>query len=186
MVPRLCAGTRPGVRDSRSPGPAATSPPSPAALDPRRHAGWRPGRRSGPATRSTHNGASCSPAAGPGVGAQGHHGALRRHGLPGITIRPFQTMHGAPEFCEVFFDDVSCPSIGCSARRRRLGGRDGPLALRTQHRVVAPGRPPARRLHQLLTPRPTAPSIPARSVAAMDSSTHFARGPRYPISPGPR
>jgi alkylation response protein AidB-like acyl-CoA dehydrogenase len=28
---------------------------------------------------------------------------------PGITVRPIQTMHGAPEFCEVFFDDVSVP-----------------------------------------------------------------------------
>jgi len=28
---------------------------------------------------------------------------------PGITIRPIETMHGAPEFCEVFFDDVLVP-----------------------------------------------------------------------------
>jgi alkylation response protein AidB-like acyl-CoA dehydrogenase len=28
---------------------------------------------------------------------------------PGITVRPIQTMHGAPEFCEVFFDDVAVP-----------------------------------------------------------------------------
>jgi len=28
---------------------------------------------------------------------------------PGITVRPIQTMHGAPEFCEVFFDDVPVP-----------------------------------------------------------------------------
>ena len=28
---------------------------------------------------------------------------------PGITVRPIETMHGAPEFCEVFFDDVVVP-----------------------------------------------------------------------------
>jgi alkylation response protein AidB-like acyl-CoA dehydrogenase len=26
---------------------------------------------------------------------------------PGITVRPIETMHGAEEFCEVFFDDVA-------------------------------------------------------------------------------
>jgi alkylation response protein AidB-like acyl-CoA dehydrogenase len=30
--------------------------------------------------------------------------------LPGITVRPIETMHGAPEFCEVFFDDVDVPA----------------------------------------------------------------------------
>ena len=28
---------------------------------------------------------------------------------PGITVRPIETMHGAPEFSEVFFDDVVVP-----------------------------------------------------------------------------
>ena len=28
---------------------------------------------------------------------------------PGITARPIETMHGEPEFCEVFFDDVAVP-----------------------------------------------------------------------------
>ena len=28
---------------------------------------------------------------------------------PGIMVRPIETMHGAPEFCEVFFDDVLVP-----------------------------------------------------------------------------
>ncbi len=28
---------------------------------------------------------------------------------PGITVRPIETMHGALEFCEVFFDDVEVP-----------------------------------------------------------------------------
>ncbi len=30
-------------------------------------------------------------------------------GSPGITVRPIETMHGAPEFSEVFFDDVVVP-----------------------------------------------------------------------------
>ncbi len=28
---------------------------------------------------------------------------------PGVTVRPIETMHGALEFCEVFFDDVLVP-----------------------------------------------------------------------------
>ena len=28
---------------------------------------------------------------------------------PGITVRPIETIHGSPEFCEVFFDDVAVP-----------------------------------------------------------------------------
>jgi alkylation response protein AidB-like acyl-CoA dehydrogenase len=30
-------------------------------------------------------------------------------GSPGITVRPIETMHGADEFSEVFFDDVAVP-----------------------------------------------------------------------------
>ncbi len=29
---------------------------------------------------------------------------------PGIVVRPIETMHGAPEFCEVFFDEVVVPA----------------------------------------------------------------------------
>lgn len=28
---------------------------------------------------------------------------------PGVTVRPIETLHGAPEFCEVFLDDVRVP-----------------------------------------------------------------------------
>jgi len=31
-------------------------------------------------------------------------------GSAGVTVRPIQTMHGAEEFCEVFFDDVAVPA----------------------------------------------------------------------------
>ena len=37
-------------------------------------------------------------------------------GSPGIAVRPFETMHGVDEFCEVFFDDVFVPED------RMLGG----------------------------------------------------------------
>lgn len=32
------------------------------------------------------------------------------HPVPGLTIRPIETMHGKLEFCEVFFDDVEVPA----------------------------------------------------------------------------
>lgn len=38
---------------------------------------------------------------------------------PGITVRPIETMHGLPEFCEVFFDEVGVPF------ERTLGKVDG-------------------------------------------------------------
>ncbi len=38
---------------------------------------------------------------------------------PGITVRPIETMHGVPEFCEVFYDDVFVPPS------RVLGQVDG-------------------------------------------------------------
>lgn len=38
---------------------------------------------------------------------------------PGITVRPIETMHGHPEFCEVFLDDVYVPA------ERLLGEENG-------------------------------------------------------------
>lgn len=38
---------------------------------------------------------------------------------PGISVRPIETMHGVPEFCEVFYDDVFVPG------ERILGQVDG-------------------------------------------------------------
>jgi alkylation response protein AidB-like acyl-CoA dehydrogenase len=38
---------------------------------------------------------------------------------PGISVRPLETMHGLPEFCEVFFDDVAIPD------ERMLGTEGG-------------------------------------------------------------
>lgn len=37
---------------------------------------------------------------------------------PGVTVRPIGTMHGRPEFCEVFFDEVEVPG-------ERMLGRPG-------------------------------------------------------------
>jgi alkylation response protein AidB-like acyl-CoA dehydrogenase len=42
---------------------------------------------------------------------------------PGITVRPIETMHGVPEFSEVFYDDVFVPDD------RRLGDVDGGWAV---------------------------------------------------------
>ena len=42
---------------------------------------------------------------------------------PGITVRPIETMHGEPEFCEVFFDDVLVPFD------RTLGEENGGWAV---------------------------------------------------------
>jgi alkylation response protein AidB-like acyl-CoA dehydrogenase len=42
---------------------------------------------------------------------------------PGITVRPLLTMHGVPEFCEVFFDDVAVPD------ERMLGEEGGGWAV---------------------------------------------------------
>jgi alkylation response protein AidB-like acyl-CoA dehydrogenase len=42
---------------------------------------------------------------------------------PGITVRPIQTMHGAEEFSEVFFDNVAVPLS------RTLGAVDGGWAV---------------------------------------------------------
>ena len=63
---------------------------------------------------------------------------------PGITVRPIETMHGVPEFCEVFYDDVLVPHDRAAGRGRpRLVDRHGPAALRAQHRALAPRRLPA-------------------------------------------
>jgi alkylation response protein AidB-like acyl-CoA dehydrogenase len=42
---------------------------------------------------------------------------------PGITVRPIETMHGVPEFSEVFYDDVLVPA------ERILGQVDGGWAV---------------------------------------------------------
>ena len=63
---------------------------------------------------------------------------------PGITVRPIGTMHGSPEFSELFFDDVVVPFS------RTLGEEGGGwavamdlLPVRAEHVAVAPGRLPA-------------------------------------------
>ena len=40
---------------------------------------------------------------------------------PGITARPIETMHGEPEFCEVFFDDVLVPFDRTLGRKATAG-----------------------------------------------------------------
>jgi len=46
----------------------------------------------------------------PDSGRQGITALFVDMDSPGIEVRPIETMHGAPEFCEVFFDDVAVPA----------------------------------------------------------------------------
>ena len=93
---RTGIGKRPGVAVHPRRRPAATT-------------GSSTDRRSGPASRSTPAGASCSPAPG-----AGNHDGITAFFVdmdtPGITVRPLRTMHGVDEFCEVYFDDVVIPA----------------------------------------------------------------------------
>ena len=112
-----------------------------------------------------------------GLRPPGDHRPLRRHGLPGITVRPIETMHGSDEFSEVFFDDVTVPFD------RTLGqegdgwaGGHGPAALRAQHGALAPGRLPA----------PPAPGAPRHRPARLARSGPARRGHPAPLRlPGP-
>ena len=76
----------------------------------RRGAGGSPDRRSGRAWPSTPTAASCSP--GRARVESAHRGITALFvdmDSPGITVRPIGTMHGSPEFSELFFDDVLVP-----------------------------------------------------------------------------
>ena len=90
---------------------------------------------------------------------------------PGITVRPIETMHGAPEFCEVFFDDVA-RAVRPHARRRGPGlvGGHGPAAVRAQHALWHRGAFLHRRLQQLLD---AAPAGRARSRRALGEVTQL-------------
>ena len=82
---------------------------------------------------------------------------------PGITVRPIETMHGAPEFCEVFLDDVVVP-------RDRMLGDEGQgwavaMDLLPYERSTALWHRAAflhRRLQQLLDVAPAGSLDPAR------------------------
>jgi alkylation response protein AidB-like acyl-CoA dehydrogenase len=81
---------------------------------------------------------------------------------PGIEVRPIETMHGAEEFCEVFFDDVLVPLD------RVLGQVDGGWAvamdLLPYERSTALWHRAAflqRRLQQLVTQAPVGSLNPA-------------------------
>jgi alkylation response protein AidB-like acyl-CoA dehydrogenase len=82
---------------------------------------------------------------------------------PGITVRPIETMHGSPEFSEVFFDDVLVPLD------RALGGEGQgwsvAMDLLPFERSTALWHRAAflhRRLQQLLSTAPTDALDPAR------------------------
>jgi alkylation response protein AidB-like acyl-CoA dehydrogenase len=86
---------------------------------------------------------------------------------PGITVRPIETMHGEPEFCEVFFDDVDVPAA------RTLGAESQGWAvamdLLPYERSTALWHRGAllhRRLGDLVSEAPPG-SLPARDVGAV-------------------
>ena len=63
---------------------------------------------------------------------------------PGIDVRPIETMHGLPEFSEVFFDDVAVPVDRTLGRGGPgLVGGHGPAPVRAEHGAVASCRLPA-------------------------------------------
>lgn len=82
---------------------------------------------------------------------------------PGITVRPIETMHGAPEFSEVFFDEVEVPD-------ERMLGAEGQgwavaMDLLPFERSTALWHRAAflhRRLQQLLETAPPGTLDPAR------------------------
>jgi alkylation response protein AidB-like acyl-CoA dehydrogenase len=85
---------------------------------------------------------------------------------PGITVRPIETMHGEPEFCEVFFDDVDVPA----ARTLGAEGQGWAVAmdLLPYERSTALWHRGAllhRRLGDLVSEAPQG-SLPARDVGA--------------------
>ena len=80
---------------------------------------------------------------------------------PGITVRPIETMHGEPEFCEVFFDDVLVPFDRTLGKESE--GWAFAMDLLPYERSTALWQRAAflhRRLQDLLDAAPRAPSIP--------------------------
>jgi alkylation response protein AidB-like acyl-CoA dehydrogenase len=74
---------------------------------------------------------------------------------PGITVRPIESLHGSPEFCEVFFDDVLVPADRLLGEVG--GGWSVAMDLLPYERSTALGLRGAhlhRRLDQLLTQVP--------------------------------
>ena len=144
----------------------------------RRHVAGHRARRCGRAWPSSPSGACCSPV--PGTTESAHRGITALFvdmDTPGITVRPIETMHGSPEFSEVFFDDVVVPVD------RMLGGEGQgwsvAMDLLPYERSTALWQRAAflhRRLQQLLE---VAPAGKPRSAAA-------GRGHPDPVRlPGP-
>ncbi len=101
---------------------------------------------------------------------------------PGIVVRPIETMHGLPEFSEVFFDDVVVPVD-------RTLGEEGQgwsvamdlLPVRAEHGAVASRRLPAPAVAEPPQRRAAGHARPRRTWARSPSSSTPC-GP----APGPR
>ena len=102
--------TRPGARASPSPAPGATWPPCRAG-PPATGDGWRvTGQKVW--TSLAQYAQRCVLLTRTGAPESAHRGITALFvdmDSPGIEVRPIETMHGAPEFSEVFFDDVAVP-----------------------------------------------------------------------------
>ena len=107
---RCCAATRCGARGSPSRAPAATSA-SLTCRAVRTDDGWRvTGQKVW--TSLAQYAQRCVLLTRTGTPESAHRGITALFvdmDTPGITVRPIETMHGEPEFSEVFFDDVLVP-----------------------------------------------------------------------------
>ena len=97
--------------------------------------------------------------------------------LPGIEVRPIETVLGSSEFCELFLDEVRVPVDQSGRRReRRLAGHERDALVRAGHRVrerARRGTPHGRGARALATTRRTG----ASSATSPPSSTACGRSP---------
>ena len=182
MVPRLLRGEETWCQGFSEPGTGSNLASLSCRATRDAMAGASPGRRCGPAWPSTpHRCVLLTRTGTPESAHQGITALFVDMDSAGITVRPIETMHGAPEFCEVFFDDVAVPLD------RTLGeegqGWSVAMDLLPFERSTALWHRAAylhRRLEQLLDAAPLARSILPPS--ARSPRCCRASGP----APGPR
>ena len=165
MVPRLLRGDETWCQGFSEPGTGSNLGVARLPGHPhRRRLAASTARRCGRASPSTRSAACCSTRTGtPESAHRGITALFVDMDTPGITVRPLETMHGVPEFCEVFFDDVRrARSTARSATRARAGPWPWTCCpTSAAPRCGTAARFLHRRLEQLLaTRRPTARSTP--------------------------
>ena len=179
MVPRLLRGEEIWCQGSPSPEPAATWPRCPAGPT-RDGEQWRiNGQKVW--TSLAQYAQRCVLLTRTGTPESAHKGITALFvdmDSPGVTVRPIETMHGAQEFCEVFFDDVVVPVD------RVLGEVDQgwsiAMDLLPYERSTALWHRAAylqRRLEQLVHGPVRRRSTPSRSVRRPNSCGHSGPAP---------